>query len=30
MMTDEDARDIATYIHTLPPVENGPFQCVQQ
>jgi len=29
MMTDDDARDIATYLHTLPPVENGPFQCVQ-
>ena len=28
MMTDDDAMDIATYIHTLPPVENGPFECV--
>ena len=27
-MTDADARDIATYIHTLPPVANGPFKCV--
>ena len=28
-MTDGDMRDIATYIHTLPPVANGPFKCVQ-
>ena len=27
-MSDADARDIATYIHTLPPVENGPFTCL--
>lgn len=27
-MTDGDARDIATYIHTLPPVANGPFKCL--
>ena len=27
-MTDADAKDIATYIHSLPPVENGPFKCV--
>ena len=27
-MTDGDARDIATYIHTLPPVANGPFKCI--
>jgi mono/diheme cytochrome c family protein len=26
-MTDADARDIATYIHTLPAVHNGPFTC---
>ena len=28
-LTDGDARDIATYLHTLPPVKNGPFTCVQ-
>jgi mono/diheme cytochrome c family protein len=28
-MTDGDITDIATYIHTLPPVMNGPFTCVQ-
>jgi mono/diheme cytochrome c family protein len=28
-MTDGDLRDIATYVHTLPPVTNGPFKCVQ-
>jgi mono/diheme cytochrome c family protein len=27
-MADSDVRDIATYIHTLPPVANGPFQCM--
>lgn len=27
-MTDADARDVATYIHTLPPVANGPFKCL--
>ena len=27
-MTDGDMTDIATYIHTLPPVANGPFKCV--
>lgn len=27
-MNDADARDIATYIHTLPPVPNGPFKCL--
>jgi mono/diheme cytochrome c family protein len=27
-MTDADAQDIATYIHSLPPVKNGPFQCM--
>ena len=27
-MTDDDLTDIATYIHTLPPVKNGPFTCV--
>jgi mono/diheme cytochrome c family protein len=29
MMADADMRDIATYIHTLPPVKNGPFKCMQ-
>jgi len=28
-MADGDLRDLATYIHTLPPVANGPFQCVK-
>ena len=28
-MADGDLTDIATYIHTLPPVKNGPFKCVQ-
>jgi mono/diheme cytochrome c family protein len=28
-MADGDIQDIATYLHTLPPVANGPFQCVQ-
>lgn len=27
-MTMGDMTDIATYIHTLPPVANGPFTCV--
>ena len=27
-MADGDVQDIATYIHTLPPVANGPFKCV--
>ena len=27
-MTDDDLRDIAVYLHTLPPVSNGPFTCV--
>jgi len=26
-MTDEDRHDIAVYLHTLPPIANGPFQC---
>ena len=26
-MTVDDMRDIAVYIHNLPPVSNGPFQC---
>ena len=26
-MTDGDLNDIATYIHTLPPIKNGPFTC---
>jgi len=29
-MKDEDVMDIATYIHTLPPVKNGPFECIQK
>jgi len=28
-MTADDARDLAVYLHTLAPVKNGPFQCVQ-
>jgi mono/diheme cytochrome c family protein len=28
-MADSDARDIATYIHTIPAVKNGPFKCTQ-
>ncbi len=28
-MSDPDARDIATYLHTLAPVHNGPFTCTQ-
>jgi len=27
-MSDADMTDIATYLHTLPPVKNGPFQCI--
>ncbi len=27
-MAASDVRDIATYIHTLPPVANGPFKCL--
>ena len=27
-LTDGDARDLATYIHTLPPIKNGPFKCL--
>jgi mono/diheme cytochrome c family protein len=27
-MTDADLHDLATYIHTLPPVANGPFKCM--
>ncbi len=26
-MADADMTDLATYIHTLPPVANGPFKC---
>ncbi|MEP7122900.1 MAG: cytochrome c [Byssovorax sp.] len=26
-MTDADLTDIATYIHTLPPIKSGPFTC---
>jgi len=29
-MADGDLTDIATYIHTLPPVKNGPFTCAGQ
>jgi mono/diheme cytochrome c family protein len=29
-MTDGDLRDIATYLHTLPPVANGPFSCEEK
>jgi hypothetical protein len=28
MMHDDDLKDLANYIHTLPPVANGPFKCV--
>jgi mono/diheme cytochrome c family protein len=28
-MKDDDMRDLAVYIHSLPPVKNGPFKCVQ-
>ena len=28
-MADGDMLDIATYIHTLPPVANGPFKCAE-
>jgi mono/diheme cytochrome c family protein len=28
-LTDADRLDLATYIHTLPPVKNGPFKCMQ-
>jgi len=30
MMKDSDVMDIAIYIHTLPPVKNGPFECTKQ
>jgi mono/diheme cytochrome c family protein len=30
MMHDDDLKDLANYIHTLPPVANGPFTCVKQ
>lgn len=26
-MSDDDRHDLAVYLHTLPPVKNGPFQC---
>ena len=29
LMTDDDAHDIATYLHTLPAIANGPFQCTK-
>ena len=28
-MTDADMTDLATYLHTIPPVANGPFTCTQ-
>ena len=28
-MKDADLKDLATYIHSLPPVKNGPFKCVK-
>jgi mono/diheme cytochrome c family protein len=28
MMTDADMKDVATYLHSLPPVANGPFKCL--
>ena len=28
-VSDGDLKDLATYIHTLPPVKNGPFKCMQ-
>lgn len=28
-MAEQDMRDIAVYIHSLPPIKNGPFQCLQ-
>jgi mono/diheme cytochrome c family protein len=30
MMHDDDLKDLANYIHTLPPVANGPFTCIKQ
>jgi len=29
-MSDADMHDVAVYIHSLPPVKNGPFQCKSQ
>jgi mono/diheme cytochrome c family protein len=29
-MNDADMRDIATYVHSLPPVKNGPFTCMKE
>jgi mono/diheme cytochrome c family protein len=29
-MSDSDMHDVAVYIHTLPPVKNGPFKCKSQ
>jgi hypothetical protein len=29
-MHDDDLKDLANYIHTLPPVANGPFTCIKQ
>jgi len=28
-MMDGDMKDIAIYLHSLPPVKNGPFKCIQ-
>jgi hypothetical protein len=28
-MSDADMRDVAVYVHSLPPVKNGPFVCKQ-
>lgn len=29
MMKESDMKDIAIYLHSLPPVQNGPFKCTQ-
>ena len=29
-MSESDMHDVAVYIHSLPPVKNGPFQCKSQ
>lgn len=29
-LADADLRDIATYVHSLPPVKNGPFKCMTE
>jgi mono/diheme cytochrome c family protein len=28
-MSDDDLLDVATYIHSLPPIDNGPFTCLE-